>query len=58
MKLLYFWDKKSEMELAAKPVKWATPLIRLNYVSGDARVKMLANKFRSAVKLTMANIET
>ncbi|CAD8100363.1 unnamed protein product [Paramecium primaurelia] len=58
MKLLYFWDKKSEMELAAKPVKWATPLIRLNYVSGDARVKMLAKKFRSAVKLTMANIET
>jgi sodium/potassium/calcium exchanger 6 len=49
MKLLYLWDKKSELELAAKPVKWAAPLIRLNYVSGDARVKMLAKKFRSAV---------
>ncbi|CAD8189055.1 unnamed protein product [Paramecium octaurelia] len=58
MKLIYLWDKKSEMEQAAKPVKWATPLIRLNYVSGDARVKMLAKKFRSAVKLTMANLET
>ncbi|CAD8070686.1 unnamed protein product [Paramecium sonneborni] len=58
MKLLYLWEKKSEQELAAKPVKWATPLIRLNYVTGDARVKMLAKKFRFAVQLTIANIET
>lgn len=49
MKLLYLWDKKSDLELAAKPVKWAAPLIRLNYLSGDARVKMLAKKFRFAV---------
>lgn len=56
MKLIYLWDYRGDTE-DLKPIKWSAPLNRLNYVSGDARIKLLSRKFRSAVQLTMAKIE-